>query len=297
MDGLADWRQGDLLRDVGLFWAGTEDDDELTGLAVPPSAGHQWPVVAWDGLPALDAAEPADGQTDGTALVPEWTIITSQTCDIAAAGPGARHPVVQVSPLVNLDGADPNKVTAIRRHANVDLAPVPGVPGGGTWAADLRISLPVSKAVLLRQNRVHGFRSSAEALVFAERVAAKYRRPALHDELTGEFIVGLNKVMAQAKKAGDAWPDSIEQFRILVTAGDKLNPKNVTVLAIMLETLTLEERGPLRTWRNGERKRLLKVSDITLDPLRFRTLDKVDVRDYRASDWLRITELGQPAFW
>lgn len=298
-DGLAEWRQGDLLRGVGLFWAGTEDDDELTGLAVPPSAGQQWPVVAWDGQPAAEEnpAPPSVEPTGGLELVPEWSIITSQTCDIAAAGPGARHPVVQVSPLVNLDGVDPSKVTAIRRHANVDLTPVPKVPGGGTWAADLRISLPVSKAVLLRQDRSHGFYDSAEALAFAERVAAKYRRPALHDELTGEFITGLSKAVTQGKKAGQPWTDSIEQLRLLVTAGDKLSPKSVAVLAIMLEPLSLEERRPLQAWRNVERKRLLKASDITLDPIRFRTLDTVSVRDYRASDWLRITELGQPAFW
>ncbi|SNR59691.1 hypothetical protein [Blastococcus mobilis] len=50
-DGLAEWRQGDLIRDIGLFWAGTEDDP-LTGLQVPVSPGHRWPVVAWDGVAA-----------------------------------------------------------------------------------------------------------------------------------------------------------------------------------------------------------------------------------------------------
>lgn len=300
IDGLAEWRQGDLLQGVGLFWAGTEDDDELTGLAVSRSVGHQWPVVAWDGVPALQADQgmaTAEGDTPGRAVVPKWGILTSQTCDIVATGPGARHPVVQVSPLVNLEGADPTKITAVRRLANVDLILVSSVPDDGIWAADLRISLPVSKAVLLRRERVHGFNNQDEALAFAERVAAKYRRPALHDALTGEFIAGLNKVLAQAKKAGDVWPDSIEQFRLLVTAGDKLNPKNVALLAMTLEKLSPGDQRPLRDWRNRERKRLLNISDITLSPIRFLTFDKVDVRDYRAADWLRITELGQPAFW
>src|SRR5206468_2164638 len=90
-----------------------------------------------------------------------WAVITSQTCDVVASGPGGRHPTVQVSPLVNLDGADPNKITGIRRNMNVDSVLVPDVPGGGTWAADLRISLPVSKAVLLQQSRIPGFLAAA----------------------------------------------------------------------------------------------------------------------------------------
>lgn len=299
-DGLAEWRQGDLIRDIGLFWAGTEDDP-LTGLQVPVSPGHRWPVVAWDGVAARPADEPAAtaaDQPDGPPLVPEWGIITSQTCDVVATGPGARHPTVQVSPLLDLTGADPNKVTGIRRHMNVDLAPVSTVPGGGSWAADLRISLPVSKAVLLQQERHHGFDDPAGAHAFAERVAGKFRRAALHDQLSVGLAAGLEQAVKQAKKAGAVWPDEIEQFRLLVTRGDRLHPKNVAVLAVTLaDKLSPEEMEPLRKWRNQERRRLLRVSDIQLDPVRFRSVDRVGARDYRASDWLRITELGQQTFW
>lgn len=72
----------------------------------------------------------------------------------------------------------------------------------------------------------------------------------------------------------------------------------MTVLALTLaDKLTPEDAAPLRQWRTQERRRLLRVSDIQLDPIRFRSLDTVGARDYRDSDWMLITELGQPTYW
>lgn len=198
------WRQGDLVQGIGMFWAGTMHPDPLTGLEAAPSPGQPWPVVPWDGIPAASAGAAGD-VPEAADWSSSWSIITSQTCDVVGAGPGGRHPIVQVSPLVDLTAADPNKVTAVRRHMNVDLTPVSSVPGGGIWAADLRISLPVSKAVLLEQQRTHGFATATEAHEFAERVAGKFRRAALHDELSVALVAGLERVVKQAKKAGTAW--------------------------------------------------------------------------------------------
>ena len=65
----------------------------------------------------------------------------------------------------------------------------------------------------------------------------------------------------------------------------------------MLEPLTAEERRPLQAWRDSDRKRLLKVSDITLDPIRFRTLEAVSVQEFRAIDWLRNQGIGSVGLW
>lgn len=291
------WQQGDLVRDIGLFWAGTEDVDELTGLAAEPTTGHRWPVVPWDGVLATAAdsdAGPADAHQSATG----WAIITSQTCDVVADGPGQRHPTVQVSPLQNIAHLEKSKILEIQRGEKSDFVHVPDVPDPGTWAADLRISLPVSKAVLLRQDRVPGFADASGAMQFAERVAAKYRRPALHDEITGGLVNGLRALVDQARAAGALWPDLIEQFRLEISDGDRLKPRNVRILAVTLDDLTAEDKQPLRDWRTKERKRLLRASDgIVLGPMWFGDLEKVGVGRYRDSDYLRIPELSQPVFW
>lgn len=295
---LSAWQQGDLVRDVGLFWAGTEDVDELTGLTAEPTTGHRWPVVPWDGVPATTAGSVDADLAYADQPATGWTIITSQTCDVVADGPGQRHPTVQVSPLQNIAHLDKSKILGIRRGEKVDLVHIPDVPDRGTWAADLRISLPVSKAVLLRQDRVPGFVDPTAAMQFAERVAAKYRRPALHDEIAGGLVNSLRALVDQARPAGDLWPDLIEQFRLQITDGDRLKPRNVRILAVTLDDLTAADKQPLRVWQTKERRRLLRASDgIVLGPIWFGDLEKVGVGRYRDSDYLRIPELSQPVFW
>lgn len=117
------------------------------------------------------------------------------------------------------------------------------------------MSVPVSKAVLLRQTRIPGFTDPAAALQFAERVAGRYRRPALHDAIT----TGL--------------APRLREFRLLVTAGDRLRPTNVALIAVVLQDkLDAEDTKLLRNWRLKEKTRLVKASGtITLGPIRFRT--------------------------
>jgi hypothetical protein len=86
--------------------------------------------------------------------------------------------------------------------------------------------------------------------------------------------------------------------RLLVTVGDRLCPTHVALIVMLLEELTGQDTEILRNWRLAERRRLLKASStITLGPLRFRPITKpMDVREYRASDPLRIPDLHQPVF-
>jgi hypothetical protein len=296
---LNEWRQGDLVAGTRLFWAAPLDDP-LTGLQVDGDSSSRWPVVVWDGTPAAATTAVADVDTappDSNAS--RWSIITSQTCDVVATGPGARHPTVQVSPLRDLRlEFDAGQITEIRRGSRVDLVYVPNVPGGGDWAADLRVSLPVSKAVLLEQTPQRGFGKAKEALEFGERVAAKVRRPALHDQISDGLVNSLREFVKVTREAGEQWPDLFEQFRLLVTDGDKLQPKSVALLAITHGQTTGANRQPLRGWQRTEKRRLARASDgILLTPVRFYKLDELGARDYRDSDPLRVPELGSPAFW
>ena len=282
------WCQGDLVADIGLFWAGTAFEDPVTGVAADPSGGHLWPVIAWDGTPAEELSTPETGPLQ------QWSVITSQTCDVVGTGPGARHPFVQVSPLIDLTGADQNTVDAIKRGERLDRVWVDNVPGGGAWAADLRVSLPVSKAVLAAQERRPAFSTEQAALDFAERVAAKLRRAALHDDLTDGLRPRLRELVRADPAAG--WLDDVEQFRLLVVQGTRLQPDEVALVVVTLVKLDEALRAPLRQWAKQERKRLKKVG-ITLGRVRFRDLDSMSVEEYRTSVPLHIPELARRVWW
>jgi hypothetical protein len=276
------WRLGDLVHGVRLFWAAPSGSDCVTGLDVGEVDGDRWAVVQW---------QPDENGEDACV----WGVVTSQTCDIATTGPGQRHPTVQVAPLKRLDGTyDPGKIAEIRRGKSVELVYVSVSPELGEWAVDLRMSLPVSKAVLAGQTRRSAFASEREELEFATKVAAKQRRPALHDEIGGKLVDGLRELVTAAQTAGATWPDQLEQFRLLVTGGDRLAPTDVLLVAIAhSDALTARERCELRAWRRRECKRLMKAANITLAPVAFVSLNKLDVVRYRDSTPLHVPELGR----
>jgi hypothetical protein len=56
------------------------------------------------------------------------------------------------------------------------------------------------------------------------------------------------------------------------------------------------DSAPLREWWEREKKRLWR-HDIALAPLDFVAVNELTVTDYRASDPLRVPELGHPAYW
>jgi len=269
----------------------------LNGIELVAAEDGGWQVARM----AVDVTETAANE-DGGATVESKTafgIITSQTCDIAATGPGARHPSVQVSPLIRLDQLGTSRANAIRQKSSVEMILVE-VPGeAGEWAADLRISMPVSKSYLVGRTPVRGFSSVKDAMEFSERVAAKIRRPALHDGISGHLVDSLRAFLRRIRGGSPDWLDRIEQFRVRIKEGEPLYPKSVEIIVVTLdEPLRGEEAAPLRQWRYGERGPFTKACEgATLLPLRFLPLETISVRDYRESHFLRIPELGQRTFW
>ncbi|WP_155854512.1 hypothetical protein [Arthrobacter sp. MA-N2] len=112
------WRQGHLIRvNLGTWLATARRVDPVTGDNFPEH-GH--------GLLA-SAADICD-----TA----YFAVVSQTCDIAAAGPGRRHPFVQVCPVRDLEAVfDSQKARQARNGEIVEyvyltMPPVPGKEWG-----------------------------------------------------------------------------------------------------------------------------------------------------------------------
>jgi hypothetical protein len=273
------WKQGDLVTGVPFFWATRTGDDELTRLIAEDPGTDHLPVVT---------------TTDNSSAT--FAVITSQTCDIGAVGQGRLHPTVQVCPLLRLeDSFSDARIAEIKLGKVGYLAPITDPPTSGTWAADLRISLPVSKVVLLDQVRRSCFAREVEALQFGEHVASRYVRPALHDAISDGLVTGLRNLVEVAQKENQ-WPDKIEQFRLCVVAGERLEPKRVQIYAVMLDPLTSPEQQPLRTWRKAENKRLRKSAGIEIAPVRFIKKSQMTAIDHRESCQLHVPELGMGTY-
>jgi hypothetical protein len=290
---LDEWQQGDVVSGIRMFWAAGSGLDPLNGIELEEPGDGGWQVARY----SID--EIVGKNLDSVDQVPALGIITSQTCDIAATGPGSRHPVVQISPLVRLDQLNPARATAIRQNSSLDMVLVTNIDVPGEWAADLRISMPVSKTYLLSQSPARAFASANEAHSFSERVAAKIRRPALHEGISSHLIDSLRDFVQRNRTSGAAWMDRIEQFRVSVKEGEPLHPQEVEIIVVILDQpFSAEEANALRQWRLNERRQFSNACDgANLVPLRFLPLGTIKVQDYRESFPMRVPELGQQSFW
>lgn len=208
------WIQGHLIRASDLSWqapaAGTDPVTGIDPVAIPDHDGAG--VAVW----ASRAA---------------FFIITSQTCDIAATGPGARHPFVQVSPVLRVDSCPEHRWAELTRFTLVDRVGLTGTTLGGRYVADLRINIPLSKALLLDIDPIAAFENEVDELRFANHLAAKVARPALHDFLSGTMVSEINRAIETSGADDSSWWSQVVEVRILVT-GTRLAPRSVTLLVL-----------------------------------------------------------------
>jgi hypothetical protein len=286
---LENWRQGDLVSGMRTMWAvPSHGSDPVADVVLEAHPDGGW-VAARAEAPETD---------DGTVL-DELGIIISQTCDVVGTGPGARHPTVQVCPVVRLDNIPASRAADVRTGRTVDMMVLTGLDPIGDWAVDLRLSVPLSKATLVEQEPLRGFQDEAKALEFSDRVAIKFRRPALHDYVTIDMTESLNKLIRSQRGAKAIWMDRIEQVRVRAVEGDRLNPQALEVIVVTLdEPFTAAERDPIRKWRESHKRGFLHATNGgKLLPVRFRDLDKLGAKDYREAVPLNLPELQQRPFW
>lgn len=277
---LDEWRQGHLVEgDLGAWLSAAGRHDPVTGDDFP------------DGESRLVAAASEVGDAG-------YLVIVSQTCDIAATGPGARHPFVQVCPVRDIGAAfSPAKVQQIRSGQIVEYVYLTKPPASGRdWAVDLRMSIPLSKGALVAAQPVEGFATEDDELALAARVATKFERPALHDYLSKNLIDALEDLLSKAR-SGQDWCDDVEQLRLQV-AGNRLAPQRVRLIVVTdvdFNGILITKKKPLRDLWKDHRKALRNLG-IEQDPIAFRTLDKMSITDYRNSIPLNLKALGRGNF-
>ncbi|MGH8940326.1 MAG: hypothetical protein ACRDV2_13410, partial [Actinomycetes bacterium] len=177
----------------------------------------------------------------------------------------------------------------------VHLAQVTDPPGAGFYVVDLRLSMPVSKGVLLERTPVDGWADEIDRIEFAEAVARKVRRPALHDVISNDVKDSLNTYIGSTSKNAPEWREKVLQVRLRVN-GDRLRPTSVSLLICCDVKLTTEEKAIWRGWQK-QGKRILAKAGIGLDPQLIQTLDEMNARIYQDSVPLHLPALGRPPAW
>lgn len=275
-EALGGWQQGDLIERPVFSWAGPAEPDDLTGAE---AGSYEWEPVA------------------DPSLVTPYGIVVSQTCDIGASGPGGRHPFVDVAPVVQMT-ADAGQQGQIRRYEVMHLVALPAPPDTGFWVADLRLIMPVSKRLLAAGSPIDAFGGDEMSrLSFAEAVARKHRRPALHDAVAETLPRSLNAYIAEMAKKQTApeWLDKVEQVRISIT-GSRLAPIAAQPYVIQRDKLDAAERHLWQNWRNRAKKPLAQEG-VDLKPIVFTDLDRLSARLYAVSLPVNVKALGRPPVW
>lgn len=276
------WRQGHLLQGGLATWLAAAG-------CVDPVTGD-------------DFSNRGEGLLGAVAEIGDtgYFAVVSQTCDIAATGPGVRHPFVQVCPVRDLGAAfKAEKIQQSRAGELVEYVHLTKPPAiGGEWAIDLRMSVPLSKGVLIGATPIEGFSSQDDELDLAAKIAAKFKRPALHDYLSKELIDALNLLVSKARKGSEDWCEDVEQFRLGID-GDRLAPKRVRLFVVTDENFNLpfnhKKKTALRDLWKSLKKPLKKIG-IDQAPIAFRYIENLKAVDYRNTIPLNIPALGRGNF-
>lgn len=199
------WGQGDLLVPLRPTWIGLAGYDQVTGVTIGDGAAVGTPTAV--NLPG----EAACG------------VIVSQTCDVVTTGPGARHPFVQVSPVAVVSRSSLGNLDQLARweiRDRVLLSPARATIDGladavqdAVFVADLRLSVPVSKSLLVGPEPAQGFTDEADLLTFAEHLGQKVVRPAIHDFVT-DTARGLISGAIEQDKNDSAWWSQVDEVRV-----------------------------------------------------------------------------------
>ena len=215
-------------------------------------------------------------------------ILTSQTCDITTTGTGAKHPLVTASPVYRFPDDDPNHGNAKAGRLGYVVPLTKSPTSDGLYVADLRVTIPLSKGVLVDVDPIDVWASEQDRLRFAEALARKYGRAALSSALSEELVKSLNEHVKQNPPEAS---ERIEEFRLRIV-GDRLTPIEVQLIVFTDVEADRDLRQVWRTWTKKGAK-LLKANGVRLAPTLVITPEKCSARLYKNSVPLQVSGLGR----
>jgi hypothetical protein len=238
-------------------------------IAKPPityAASLVYPIWEPTRLEAADGdvdPEPAHLAVDSND-VPPFGIITSQTCDVAEDRPIPVQPWFDVSPVVLCDEDD--------ELLGCDYAcPLQAfeAPEGKQYVADLRLSVPLEKGLLVGRDPIDPFSGSEEERIAFGRLLGKRKARAALAESIHVFVSQTLK--SHKRNTGKRVKKRLFKLMLQIQEGSRLNPRAVRLHVITIEkpdaTIEISELEEwFRTWCDAAREVAEQHDVVLLDP-------------------------------
>lgn len=273
-DAAKEFRQGDVIKN-------------------PPLAYH---TVGKYPLWALSKNADADGsiglvELDGPGF--DYAVITTQTCDIVEEESRVPHkPWIQVSPVYELVDVDEKRVKSIEIFANPDLVRLNGPTfTDKVFVADLRLSLPLEKSLLVKRDPIHGFATEEDVIRFADHCAAYSNRPALPGLVHDYVIKHLKRYFENKAERREACRAlNLHSVRIKVSGPDESPTVQLLVILLNDEENNKKAAEAVFTpwWNNATNNIRDKNVTVTLLGTRYATLASLTAQEYLSSSPFRV---------
>jgi hypothetical protein len=242
----------------------------------------------------LTRLEAVDGDADVDAMplaldqedVPPYGIITSQTCDIAEDRPVPLQPWFDVSPVLLCDKDDP----LLDRDYAYPLPDYPA-PNDECWVADLRLSVPLEKGLLVGREPTNPFADSEEKrIAFGVMLGQRRARAALSKNV--HVFIDETLRAHKPRKTGKRVKKRLYKLLLQISEGGRLDPKAVRLHVITVEnedaTIELPEIDEwFQSWWDDARD-IAEKHGVNLLASVFHDAANMDVRLYDSLIELRI---------
>jgi hypothetical protein len=258
-DAAAGVQQGDLIRTPPLGYAAS--------LVYPIwSLTRQEAEAGAEPEPVHLNLHPDDG--------PQWGIVVSQTCDVAEEGV-PMQPWVEVCPVYEV-----NAVEVLPEYMHL----LDGMQAakGRVWVADLRLTVPLEKGLLVGRERRDPFAGSEEARIeFGVKLGWRRSRAALSAGVHTVIRETLKKRRTNNKNAARAARTCVYKLMLQVQES-RLDPRAVRLHVVYQASDDCTEER-MREWFDtwwAKANDAAKAEDIELMPTVFHDRTKMDVRVY-----------------
>ncbi|MEX0985346.1 MAG: hypothetical protein WD096_09910 [Actinomycetota bacterium] len=211
---------------------------------------------------------------------PQFGMITTQTCDIEEPGT-ARKPWVQIAPVYDIEESIKESRGHLLRDRFAYLIHLdhPGL-GDGLWVADFRIQFPVEKSWLVGRATIEAFGEERRYLDLAEKLASQVERPGVDQGLNIVFE-SIRRFWGSADAEDVDACDDVSSVRVLLTAGDRLNPTAAHVLVLTDQAAMRPERQA--RWNRWHERTIEAAAEagLNLGRVEFSTMDACSARRFR----------------
>lgn len=221
---------------------------------------------------------------------PPYGMITTQTCDLVEEDSSKpRWPWIQLVPVYDMamDLNSGQKGDLKKGKGRYHQLHIPALEPG-FYVADLRLSLPVEKGWLAKQERIDGFSTEELRQRVADRLALLAGRPAFAGSfvstIQGPLISEFKTLKTKNREAFDRLDDAVAE--VGVKLDKRLDPSNVQVVVICNTQLTKDQLDWWNSWHDACRQKAAEVG-IALQALDFKLLDS----SYSAAEYRQLTLL------